>query len=167
MFFFSNGGAEAVEEAIKLARFYTRRQGIIAFTGAFHGRTMGAISLTASSIRYRRAYPPLLPSVYHSPYPYCYRCYFGQSPETCGLECYLYLERMLKHIVPPEEVAAVIIEPILGEGGYVVPPEEFMSNLSSLCDTWGYSLSWMRSSQGWAGQGGGLPASTSISILIS
>lgn len=140
MFFFSNAGAEAVEGALKLARFYTKRQGIIAFTGAFHGRTLGATSLTTSSIKYRRAYHPLLPSVYHSPYPYCYRCYFGERPETCGMDCYTYLERMLKHLIPPEEVAAIIIEPVLGEGGYVVPPEDFLKALRLLCDKWGILL---------------------------
>ncbi len=140
MFFFSNAGAEVVEGAIKLARYATKRQGIIAFTGAFHGRTMGAASLTTSSIRYRRRYPPFLPSVYHSPYPYCYRCYFGQAPDTCGMECYLHIERMLKHIIPPEEVAAIIMEPILGEGGYVVPPKGFLKNLRDLCSRWGILL---------------------------
>lgn len=140
MFFFSNSGAEAVEGALKLARLYTGRQGIIAFTNAFHGRTFGAASLTTSNMRYRRNYYPFLPSVYHSPYPYCYRCYFGQRPETCSMECYEYLERLLKHIIPPEEVACMIIEPVLGEGGYVVPPPEFLRNLKGLCERWGILL---------------------------
>jgi len=140
MFFFSNSGAEAVEGALKLARLYTGRQGIIAFTNAFHGRTFGAASLTTSNMRYRRNYQPFLPSVYHSPYPYCYRCYFGQRPETCSMECYEYLERLLKHIIPPEEVACMIIEPVLGEGGYVVPPPEFLRNLRGLCERWGILL---------------------------
>lgn len=140
MFFFSNAGAEAIEGAIKLARFYTGRQGIIAFTGAFHGRTFGAASLTASSIRYRRNYHPFLPSVYHSPYPYCYRCYFGQRTETCRMECYEYLERIFKHLIPPEEVACIVIEPVLGEGGYVVPPSEFLRNLRVLCERYGILL---------------------------
>ena len=140
MFFFSNSGAEAVEGALKLARLYTGRQGIIAFTNAFHGRTFGAASLTTSNMRYRRNYQPFLPSVYHSPYPYCYRCYFGQRPETCSMECYEYLERLLKHIIPPEEVACMIIEPVLGEGGYVVPPPEFLRNLKGLCERWGILL---------------------------
>lgn len=134
MFFFSNSGAEAVEGAIKLARFYTGRQGIIAFTGAFHGRTFGAASLTTSSIRYRRRYHPFLPAVYHSPYPYCFRCFFGQRPDTCSMDCYEYLERLFRHLIPPEEVACIIIEPVLGEGGYVVPPGEFLKKLRALCD---------------------------------
>lgn len=140
MFFFSNSGAEAVEGALKLARFYSKRQGIIAFTSCFHGRTFGAMSLTTSSLRYRRNYQPFVPSVYHSPYPYCYRCFFGQRPGTCGLECYLHLERLFKHIIHPEEVACVIMEPVLGEGGYVVPPPEFLKKLRALCDQWGMIL---------------------------
>lgn len=140
MFFFSNSGAEAVEGAIKLARFYTGRQGIMAFTGAFHGRTFGAASLTTSNIRYRKKYHPMLPSVYHSPYPYCYRCWFGQRPESCGMDCYDYLERLFRHQIPPDEVACIIIEPVLGEGGYVVPPVDFLKRLRSLCDEWGILL---------------------------
>jgi 4-aminobutyrate aminotransferase len=139
-FFFSNSGAEAVEGALKLARCYTKRQGIIAFTGAFHGRTFGAASLTTSSIRYRRDYHPFLPSVYHSPYPYCYRCFLGQKPSGCGMECYEHLERLMKHLIPPEEVACIIIEPILGEGGYVIPPADFLKKVRALCDRFGILL---------------------------
>jgi 4-aminobutyrate aminotransferase len=140
MFFFGNSGAEAVEGSLKLARFFTGRQGIIAFTGSFHGRTFGAMSLTTSSIRYRRQYQPFVPSIYHSPYPYCYRCFFGQRRETCSLDCFEYLERLLKLLIHPEEIACIIIEPVLGEGGYVVPPEEFLRNLRALCDRWGILL---------------------------
>ncbi len=136
MFFFGNSGAEAVEGAVKLSRFHTGRQGVIAFTGAFHGRTFGAASLTTSNIKYRRKYHPFLPSIYHSPYPYCLRCFFGQRPGTCSMDCYEYLERLFKHLVPPEEVACMIVEPVLGEGGYVVPPREFLRKLRSLCDRW-------------------------------
>ncbi|HYA26523.1 MAG TPA: aspartate aminotransferase family protein [Thermodesulfovibrionales bacterium] len=137
MFFFSNSGAEAVEGALKLARFYSRRQGIVAFTSCFHGRTFGAMTLTTSSIRYRREYQPFVPSVYHSPYPYCYRCFFGQKPDACGMDCFEYLERLFRHLVHPEEVACIVMEPVLGEGGYVVPPVEFLKRLRSLCDRWG------------------------------
>ncbi len=139
-FFFSNSGAEAVEGALKLARLATGRQGILAFTGGFHGRTFGAASLTTSNIRYRRNYQPFLPSVYHSPYPYCYRCYFGQRPESCSMDCYEYLERTSKHIIHPEEIACAIIEPVLGEGGYVVPPYDFLRRLRAFCDDWGILL---------------------------
>jgi 4-aminobutyrate aminotransferase len=108
-FFFSNSGTEAVEAALKLARFATGRKGIIAFTSCFHGRTLGALSLTSSSARYRRNYHPLLPSVFHSPYPYCYRCPLGQDPTTCSMECFDYLENLLKHLITPREVACVIM----------------------------------------------------------
>jgi 4-aminobutyrate aminotransferase len=140
MFFFSNSGAEAVEGAIKLSRFYTGRQGIVAFTGGFHGRTFGSVSLTTSNIKYRRRYHPLLPSVYQSPYPYCYRCFFGQRKDSCALECYEYFERLFKHLIPPEETACIIIEPVLGEGGYVVPPADFLKGLRNFCDKWGILL---------------------------
>jgi 4-aminobutyrate aminotransferase len=140
MFFFGNSGAEAVEGAVKLARLYSKRQGIIAFTGCFHGRTFGAMSLTTSSIRYRRHYQPFVPSIYHSPYPYCYRCFFNQKPDSCGMDCFEYLERLFKHLIHPEEVACVIMEPVLGEGGYVVPPAGFLKNLRTLCDRWGILL---------------------------
>lgn len=133
MFFFSNSGAEAVEGSIKLARYYTGRQGIIAFTGGFHGRTFGAASLTTSSVKYRKKYHPLLPSVYHAPYPYCYRCHVGQRRETCSTECFEYLERILKYQISPEEVACAVIEPVLGEGGYIAPPADFMQRLRELC----------------------------------
>ncbi len=129
MFFFSNSGAEAVEGAIKLARYATQRQGIIAFGGSFHGRTYGAMSLTTSSVRYRKNYHPLLPSVFHAPYPYCYRCPMGKRSEDCSTECLAYLEWMFAHLITPEEVACVVIEPVLGEGGYVVPPERYMKGL--------------------------------------
>lgn len=140
MFFFSNSGAEAVEGALKLARFSSGRQGIIAFTGGFHGRTFGAMSLTTSSIRYRRNYQPFVPSVYHSPYPYCYRCFFGRKPEACSLDCFEYLEKLFKHLIHPEEIACMIMEPVLGEGGYVVAPAEFLRSLRALCDKWGILL---------------------------
>lgn len=140
MFFFGNSGAEAVEGAIKLARFYTGRQGIVAFTGCFHGRTYGAMSLTTSNIRYRKRYQPFVPSIYHSPYPYCYRCFFGRKPGACDMDCYEYIERLFKHLIDPEEIACIIVEPVLGEGGYVVPPKVFLKRLRSLCDRWGILL---------------------------
>lgn len=140
MFFFSNSGAEVVEGAIKLARFVTKRQGIIAYTGAFHGRTMGAISLTTSTAKYRRNYHPLLPSVFRAPYPYCYRCFLGQNPDTCGMDCFGYVQRMLRHEINPDEVAAIIIEPVLGEGGYAVPPLNYLKELSKLCTEHGILL---------------------------
>ncbi len=132
MFFFSNSGAEAIEGAIKLCRFVTKRPAIIAFTGGFHGRTLGALSLTSSNVKYRKRYHPLLPSVYHVPYPYCYRCPVGQNPETCSIECFKVLESTLEHLVSPEEVACVVMEPVLGEGGYVAPPIRYVKKLREL-----------------------------------
>jgi 4-aminobutyrate aminotransferase len=134
MFFYGNSGAEAVEGAVKLARFYTGKQGVVAFTGGFHGRTFGAMSLTTSNIRYRKRYQPFVPSVYHSPYPYCFRCFFGQRAGSCGMDCLEHLERLFKHLVPVEEVACMIVEPVLGEGGYVVPPPGFLGRLRKICD---------------------------------
>lgn len=133
MFFFSNSGAEAVEGAIKLARFATGRQGIIAFMGGFHGRTYGALSLTTSAVKYRKKYHPLLPSVYHAPYPYCYRCPMGQRVETCSIDCIEYLERVFKYQISPDEVACAVIEPVLGEGGYIAPPKKFIKGLKDIC----------------------------------
>jgi len=140
MFFFSNSGAEAVEGAIKLAKFVTKRQGIIAYTGAFHGRTMGAVSLTTSTAKYRKNYHPLLPSIFRAPYPYCYRCSLGQNPDTCGMDCFEYLKKMLRHEINPDEVAAIIIEPVLGEGGYAVPPAAYLKELRKLCTQYGILL---------------------------
>lgn len=140
MLFFSNSGAEAVEGALKLARHVSSRQGIIAFSGAFHGRTLGAVSVTSSTARYRERYHPLLPSVYHAPYPFCYRCPFGSPAEGCTFSCLTYLEGMLRHTITPQEVAAIIIEPVLGEGGYVPAPPLFLQGLRGLCDEHGILL---------------------------
>jgi 4-aminobutyrate aminotransferase len=140
MFFFANGGAEAVEGSIKLARYATGRQGVIGFMGCFHGRTMGALSLTTSTARYRKGFHPLLPSVYHSPYPYCFRCHMGMDKTSCEVECFEYLERILRYQITPEEVACMIIEPVLGEGGYIVPPMDFMQKLRELCRKYGILL---------------------------
>ena len=140
MLFFGNSGAEAVEGALKAARFVTGRQGIIAFLGGFHGRTLGALSVTSSSARYRKNYHPLLPSVVHSLYPTCYRCPFGSLPEKCGHKCFSYLENLFKHQIDPCEVAACIIEPVLGEGGYVPAPSDFLRKLRTLCDEYGILL---------------------------
>lgn len=140
MFFFSNAGAEVVEGAIKLARYVSRKPNIIGFTGSFHGRTMGAVSLTSSAGKYRRHYQPLLGGIYHVPYPYCYRCPLGLKRKTCELECFGLVEYTLEHLSPIEDTAAFIIEPVLGEGGYVVPPKEYLQKLRELCDKTGIYL---------------------------
>jgi 4-aminobutyrate aminotransferase len=128
--FFSNSGAEAVEAAIKLARLRTGRQKIVAFYGAFHGRTYGAMSLTASKPVQRRGYAPFVPEVLHTHYAYCYRCPVNRRPETCKVQCLdLLTETMFHTTTDPREVAAVIVEPVQGEGGYVVPHPAFLPRL--------------------------------------
>lgn len=138
--FFGNSGAEAVEAAIKLARYVTGRPGLIAFQGAFHGRTYGALSLTASKGYYRERYEPLLPAIYHAPYPYPYRNPSGRD-EAATLEyVFNFIVEMLDTRVPPRNVAAFVVEPVLGEGGYVVPPAGFLPRLRALCDRHGILL---------------------------
>lgn len=137
-FFFGNSGAESVEAAIKLSRWHSRRQGILAYIGAFHGRTLGAVSLTASKPAQRRYFAPLIPGVQHIFYPYCYRCPFNLEHPDCGFRCVSYIDDYLFHkFVPPEEVAMILMEPIQGEGGYVVPPEGYYKALGELCDEHG------------------------------
>jgi 4-aminobutyrate aminotransferase len=138
--FFANSGAEAVEGAIKLARYTTGRPGLIAFHGAFHGRTYGALSLTASKGYYRERYEPLLPAVYHVPYPYPYRNPTGTDEAATLDYVFNFIDEMLDTRVPPKNVAAFIVEPVLGEGGYVVPPPAFMPRLRTLCDRHGILL---------------------------
>ena len=130
---FGNSGAEAVEAAIKLARYHTGRDKFIAFLNGFHGRTMGALSLTARKAVQRKGFGPLVPGVVHAPYPYCYRCAWGKTPDSCAVECAQYIENtLLKTIAPAEEVAAIVIEPVQGEGGYVVPPRKFFDELQRI-----------------------------------
>jgi 4-aminobutyrate aminotransferase len=141
-FFYGNSGAEAIECALKLARYHTGRQHVIAFLGAFHGRTMGALSLTASKPQQKRRFAPLVPGVTHVPFPYAYRgCPPGKDPEAFALDCARYIEeRIFKTIVPAEEVAAIFVEPIQGEGGYVVAPDIFLRELRSICTRHGIML---------------------------
>jgi 4-aminobutyrate aminotransferase len=138
--FFANSGAEAVEGAIKLARYVTGRPALVAFQGAFHGRTYGALSLTASKSYYRERYEPFLPAVYHAPYPYSYRNPTGPGDEATLKYVFDFIDEMLDTRVPPANIAAFIVEPVLGEGGYVVPPGEFMPRLRRLCDEHGILL---------------------------
>ncbi len=139
--YFGNSGTEAIEAAIKLARYHTRRDKIIAFHGCFHGRTLGALSLTASKAVQRKGFGTLLGGVFHIPYPNSYRCPYGNpSPCTC-VESATFLEReIFKRLVDPEEVAAIFIEPIQGEGGYVPAPKEFLLELQSICRKHGILL---------------------------
>ena len=139
--FLCNSGAEAIEAALKLARYVTGRPRLLAFVGAFHGRTMGALSLTASKAVQRDGFAPLVPGVSHVPYAYCYRCAYHLEYPACDLACVTYIEETLfKHLVPPREVAAIFVEPIQGEGGYVVPPPEFHPRLKELADRHGILL---------------------------
>jgi 4-aminobutyrate aminotransferase len=138
---FCNSGAEAMEGAMKLARYSTGREKFIAFLGAFHGRTMGALSLTARKAVQRRGFGPLVPGVVHAPYPNCYRCPFGQTPANCAVECAKFVEEtLLKTIAPSDEVAAIVIEPVQGEGGYVVPPQKFFDELVRITRKYGILL---------------------------
>ena len=142
-FYYGNSGAEAVECALKIARYHTGRQNVIAFLGAFHGRTMGALSLTASKPQQRRRFSPMLPGVTHVRYPYAYRgCSGGpQEEEAFALACARYIEeKLFKTTLAPEEVAAIFVEPIQGEGGYVVAPDIFMQELRRICDRHGILL---------------------------
>jgi len=131
--FFANSGAEVVEAAIKLARLRTGRQKIVAFYGAFHGRTFGAMSLTASKPVQRKGYAPFVPEVLHTHYAHCYRCPVNREPSTCAVQCLdLLTETMFGTTVDPTEIAAVIVEPVQGEGGYVVPHPGFLPRLREL-----------------------------------
>src|SRR3989475_1259253 len=141
--YYGNSGAEAIEAALKLARYHTKRQNIIAFFGAFHGRTMGALSLTASKPQQRRRFAPLMPGVTHVRYPDVYRgCEGGaQDAEAFALGCARFIEdKLFKTTLPPEEVAAIFVEPIQGEGGYVIAPTVFMQELRRICDRHGILL---------------------------
>ncbi len=139
--YYGNSGAEAVEAALKLARYHTKRQQIIAFQGAFHGRTMGALSLTASKPQQKRRFAPLVPGVTHIPYPNLYRRPAGTDANQYAVECARYIEeRLFKTMLPPEEVAAIFVEPMQGEGGYLPAPPEFLRELRRICDENGILL---------------------------
>jgi 4-aminobutyrate aminotransferase len=136
--FFGNSGTEAVEAAIKLAKWHTRKQLFIGFISAFHGRTVGALSFTASKPAQRRYFSPLMPGVAHVPYAYCYRCPFKLTYPECHYWCVDFIDEfVLQKYVPPEDVAAMLFEPIQGEGGYVVPPPEYFQRLKKLADKYG------------------------------
>jgi len=140
--FMTNSGTEAVETAIKLARYHTGRTNFIGFTGAFHGRTMGAITFTASKAVYHRGFYPLMSGVVHAPYPNPYRPVLERKHgEDYGETVVRYIEeQILGHILPPDEVAGILVEPIQGEGGYIVPPPGFFPALRKLCDKYGILL---------------------------
>lgn len=137
-FFFSNSGAEAVEGALKLARHATGRTNVIVFQGSFHGRTVGTMSLTTSKTIYRAGYQPLMPGVFVAPYPYAYR--YGWDAEETSRWCLQELDYLLLTQTAPQETAAILIEPVLGEGGYIAPPASFLRGLRKVCDEHGILL---------------------------
>src|SRR5579884_710816 len=130
---FVNTGAEAVENAVKIARAYTKRPGIIAFEDAFHGRTMMTLALTSKTHPYKAGFQPFPGEVYRIPYAYCYRCSYSLKYPSCDVYCARHLEDTFKRVVAAEEVGAVIVEPVLGEGGFVNPPPEFFRILMEIC----------------------------------
>jgi 4-aminobutyrate aminotransferase len=137
--FFGNSGTEATEAAVKLSRYHTKRPGIIAFLGSFHGRSLGSLALTSSKSVQRRGFGPLMPGVYHAPYPDTYR--FNGSADACAEASLAFIrQQILIHLIAPDEVAAIVVEPIQGEGGYIVPPKAFLQGLRELATEHGIML---------------------------
>lgn len=134
---FVNSGAEAVENAIKIAKAYTKRPGVIAFEGGFHGRTLLTMTLTSKVKPYKHEFGPFAPEVYKAPAAYCYRCPYKLKYPDCELACLDHFERFFISEVDPENIAAMIIEPVQGEGGFIVPPKEFLVGLKQLCEKYG------------------------------
>lgn len=139
--FFTNGGAEATDSALKCAASYTKRDAVIAFMGSFHGRTCGATSITGSNSKYRKHYQGLMGNVYFAPYPGRDLCPADlKTPEERGEYALFELNKLLRYIVSPEDVSAIYMEPVMGEGGYVVPPKGFMQEIRKICDQYGILL---------------------------
>jgi 4-aminobutyrate aminotransferase len=139
--FFTNSGTEANEAAMKLARYHTQRPLFLSFIGGFHGRTFGSLSISGSKQIHRKGFSPLLPGVTQVPYAYCYRCVYGLTPDSCNFYCVQWIEEELfPKAVPPEEVAAIFVEPIQGEGGYIVPPPGYLKRLQELAHRYGILL---------------------------
>lgn len=131
---FANSGAEAVENAVKIARHYTKKTGIISFECAFHGRTLMAMSLTSKVKPYKYGFGPFAPDIFKVPSAYCYRCYYRSTYPGCGLYCLENFERFFSAEIDAEHIAGLIIEPVQGEGGFIVPPPEFLPGLKSICE---------------------------------
>lgn len=138
--FWTNSGAEAIEGALKLAKVATGRPAIVAFRGAFHGRTHAAMSVTSSRAKVRGHYEPLLPSVYHAPYPYLFRSPYAGPPEEADLAYFREIETLFDQMVMPDDVAAILLETVAGEGGYLVPPARWLEKIRALCDRHGIML---------------------------
>ncbi len=139
MVYFSNSGGEANDGAVKLAKFVTKRHCVIAFRNSFHGRTIGCSAITASNSKYRQNYD-CISGIYFADYAYCYRCPFHQEKETCHMECVKQFDELFNKLVNPQTVAAMILEPVQGEGGYIVPPKEFLQGLREICTKHGIML---------------------------
>ena len=137
---FVNSGAEADENAIKLARKFTKRSEVVAFTGAFHGRTLLTMTLTSKVKPYKFGFGPYAPGVHRMLFPYCYRCPYGLEKESCDFHCAKQFEDFFLEQVAPEDIAAFILEPVQGEGGFVIPPDEFIIELRRVCDKYGILL---------------------------
>jgi len=131
--FFVNSGAEAVENAVKISRYYTKKPGIIAFDNAYHGRTLLTMSMTSKVRPYKFGFGPFAPEIYHMPYAYCYRCSFGLKYPSCNVYCAEHLKNFFINQSAPENIAALIAEPIQGEGGFITPPPEYFSRLLEIC----------------------------------
>lgn len=141
--YFGNSGTEAIEASLKMARYHTGRERFIAFLGAFHGRTMGSLSLTGSKSVQKRGFGSLLGGVTHIPYANCYRCNYGKQVETCAVECVKVIEdQLIRHILPADDIAGIIVEPVQGEGGYVVPPQKFVDELQAVAAKYSIPLIW-------------------------
>ncbi len=138
--FLANSGAEAVEGGLKLAKYVTGRPIVLAFQGGFHGRTLGAVSVTTSKVHYRERYEPLAASTYFAPFPHPYRCPLGHAPEHCVEQCLAFLKLQFERVIDPHSVAAVLIEPVQGEGGYIPADFHFLRELRALCDQYGIML---------------------------
>jgi 4-aminobutyrate aminotransferase/(S)-3-amino-2-methylpropionate transaminase len=161
---FANSGAEAVENSIKIARYATKRPAIIAFENAFHGRTYMAMTLTSQVNPYKQGFGPFCPEVYRIPYPYCYRCPFGLKYPDCDLRCADYLEHFFVTNVAADSVAAIIVEPVQGEGGFIVPPQGYFKKLKAICEKYGI-LFIMDEIQAGMGRTGKLFASEHFDII--
>ncbi len=139
--YFGNSGTEAIEAALKLARYKTGRTQFVAFYGAFHGRTMGSLALTASKSRQKKGFFPMMQGVHHMPFADCYRCAYGKTPDSCATECVEAIEsELFRTALPPEDCAAIFVEPVQGEGGYIVPPKKFFDGLRRIADDYGILL---------------------------
>ncbi|GAC1702205.1 MAG: 4-aminobutyrate--2-oxoglutarate transaminase [Candidatus Acidiferrum sp.] len=138
--FIVNTGAEAVENSIKIARAYTKRPAVICFEDAFHGRTLLAMSLTSKTVPYKSGFAPFASDIYRIPYAYCYRCSYGLTYPSCKMTCAHHLEDTFKRVVAADSVAAILVEPVLGEGGFISPPKEFFSIVREICTKYGIVL---------------------------